>query len=296
MAGFWEQFLPGAAGAAGTGYLFNQLNNQQGDIHDMFGEMQKGAMDRTQFQPWSVTNNIGNIGYDGEGGMKMGLKGEALDRYNQMQRNAGEMMNRASMDPTQARNDYYDQMRGAQSPEEQRQKQMMDSRLLAQGRSGIKSNAHGGTPEQLAMFKAQEENKNQAMLNADQMAQQGLMNQAQMGSGMFRDSYLPMEMMNKFAGIGQNNAQLGLQGQLAGADAYNQLGIAQATSDTNYDNMMMDFQKQMLTAANPLFQQGGSWLDRMGQPQGLPDGQQGPPNPNGQTGWEGLWENIKGWF
>jgi len=262
MADFWSQFLPGAANATGTAYLFNQMNKNQGDTHDTIGNLIKSTQDRTQFQPWSVRGNLGGV-HSGPDGINVGLKGESLDRYNQMQRNAGTMMQRASQDPTQARDDYYGMMRAAQSPEEARQKQMMDARLQAQGRSGIKSNAYGGTPEQLAMFKAQEEAKNTAMLSADQMAQAGLMNQAQMGGDMFRNSYLPMEMLLRQGQLGQNDAQLRQQGQLAGANMENELTLGQATTDMNYDNMMADFLQQTLKglaggANNPLSQLGSN--------------------------------------
>lgn len=266
MADFWENLLPGAANAGGAAYLFNQMNESQGDIHDTIGNLINTTGDRTQFQPWSVTGNVGNV-KGGPDGMSMGLTGEALDRYNQMQRNGGMMMNRASQDPTQARNDYYDSMRAAQSPEEQRQKQMMDARLMAQGRSGIKSNAYGGTPEQLAYYKAQEEAKNTAMLSADQMAQQGLQNQFNMGQGMFQSSYLPQELLMKQGMMGQNNAQMNQAGQLQGADMLNQLTLGQATSDMNYDNLMGDFLMQTLQGltggTNSPLEQAGGGLDSL---------------------------------
>lgn len=64
----------------------------------------------------------------------------------------------------------YNRIRAAQTPEEQRQALALEERLAAQGRLGISTAQYGGTPEQLAMAKAQEEAKNSAMMTAMQQA------------------------------------------------------------------------------------------------------------------------------
>lgn len=65
----------------------------------------------------------------------------------------------------------YNRIRAMQSPEEQRQQLALDEKLAAQGRLGISTAQFGGTPEQLALSKAQEEAKNSAALQAMQQAQ-----------------------------------------------------------------------------------------------------------------------------
>ena len=66
----------------------------------------------------------------------------------------------------------YDQIRATQTPEEERQRIALENRLAAQGRLGVSTAAYGGTPEQLAMEKAQAEARNTASLQSMSMADQ----------------------------------------------------------------------------------------------------------------------------
>ena len=67
--------------------------------------------------------------------------------------------------------DIYERMRAVQRPEELRQQQAMQEQMFAQGRGGVRTEQYGGTPEQLAMYKAQAEAQNSAMLGAMGQAQ-----------------------------------------------------------------------------------------------------------------------------
>ena len=67
--------------------------------------------------------------------------------------------------------DVYNSIRATQTPDEYRQRLALEERLFSQGRSGVSTDAYGGTPEQLAMAKAQAEAQNTASLMARQQAQ-----------------------------------------------------------------------------------------------------------------------------
>lgn len=66
----------------------------------------------------------------------------------------------------------YAQMQAAQSPEQERQRLALENRLAAQGRLGVNTAAYGGTPEQLAMEKAIQEQSSRNYLSATSMADQ----------------------------------------------------------------------------------------------------------------------------
>ena len=68
----------------------------------------------------------------------------------------------------------YDRIRATQLGEEERQRLALEERLASQGRLGVQTAMFGGTPEQLALAKAQESAQNQASLMAMQQAQQEL--------------------------------------------------------------------------------------------------------------------------
>lgn len=75
-----------------------------------------------------------------------------------------------AMDRGGRQQDIYNQLRSMQNPEEERQRLELEERLQGQGRGGIRTDRYGGTPEQLAMAKAQAEAQNQAGLMAMQQA------------------------------------------------------------------------------------------------------------------------------
>jgi len=65
----------------------------------------------------------------------------------------------------------------------------------------------GGTPEGLALAKAQEEAKNQAMLNAMTFAGQEQSRQANLGSGLMAAGYVPQAQLMNVAQLGMTGAE-----------------------------------------------------------------------------------------
>ena len=82
----------------------------------------------------------------------------------------------------------FERIRATQRPEEERRQLELEQRLAAQGRLGVRTAQYGGTPEQLALAKAQEEAQDKASLAAIQQAQserQQALGEAQTLGGMF---------------------------------------------------------------------------------------------------------------
>lgn len=109
----------------------------------------------------------------------------------------------------------FDQIRSMQNPEEERQRIALENRLAAQGRLGVNTAAYGGTPEQLAMEKAQAEARNSAAFQATQMADQLASSQqqraAQLGqlglSGEQIQAQLDAEGFGQQMQLGQSSLQ-----------------------------------------------------------------------------------------
>ena len=149
------------------------------------------------------------------------------------------------LDSTAREQAVFDRIRAMQLPEEERQRLALEERLASQGRLGVQTAMFGGTPEQLALAKAQEEAQNQASLMAMQQAQQERIQQAALaeqvlglGSGLFAGQ-LGMQQMKQGMGLSDlaaayvpqaqalNMFQQGLaasevaqRGQLAGASMF----------------------------------------------------------------------------
>jgi mannose/fructose-specific phosphotransferase system component IIA len=88
---------------------------------------------------------------------------------------------------------------------------------MGQGRLGVQTSMFGGTPEQLALAKAIEE---QRMANVFTGRNQALTEQNQafnIGAGMFGQSFLPGQMMNQNLQAATPFAELAVRGQQQGA-------------------------------------------------------------------------------
>lgn len=196
------------------------------------GQLASQLPGMTAFRPFTVTSGSGQVMATPEGGFNIGLSPAALaqqealrqqanyyltqgvpglGQMSQLQGLAGglgaQFMAQSSL-PTGARESMmYDKIRALQSPEEQRQRLALEERLASQGRLGVQTAQFGGTPEQLALSKAQTEAQNQAALMSIQQAQAEQAQQAALGSQY-------AGLMSKMAGTGmglqQMQQQLGL--------------------------------------------------------------------------------------
>ena len=107
----------------------------------------------------------------------------------------------------------YDRIRATQTPEEDRQRQLLNDQLLNQGRLGLSTTMFGGSPEQFAQEKARAEAMNQASLAAISQAGQERSQDLATATGLFglgdQASQLPLQLQGM---QGQNLAQMmGLQ-------------------------------------------------------------------------------------
>lgn len=139
----------------------------------------------------------------------------------------------------------FNRIRAMQRPEEERERLALEERLASQGRLGVQTAMFGGTPEQFALAKAQEEAQNQASLMAMQQAQQERIQQAALaeqvlglGSGLFSGqlgmqqtqqgmglselaaAYIPQAQALNLLQQGLAASELAQRGQLAGASMF----------------------------------------------------------------------------
>lgn len=221
--GLWDQ-------ANRIGDLGEKVNNQT-------QQLAQQQIAGTTFKPYSVTSNLGNTGVDANGGINYNLSPELMSQYNMLQSGANGMFSNSMQDTTGREQDIYGRIRAMQMPEEGRAQNSMDARLTGQGRSGIRSAAYGGTPEQLAYHKAVQESQNQASLMAMQQAQAEQLQQANLG-GMFQQaSFLPNSQLANLFNPSINTATLQQRGQLSGQDNSAQLQLGGLQSQVNAEKV-----------------------------------------------------------
>ena len=249
----------GGATTTPTGGFTTTLSPQQQALQNtLFGGSGQLAEQATAaYDPRYA--QLANQAYGGVGGLMSQAQQASLD--------AG------SMDRGAREQQVYEQLRALQSPEEERQRLALENRLSSQGRLGVSTAQYGGTPEQLAMAKAQAEGQNQASLMAMQQSgaeqQQalqrasglqgltsgmfGMGTQARMTprqiqaadlqnlGGMMSAGYAPDAQLMNALGIGTNLSSLAGTGQRAGAGLYGEAEMSgqQAQLQAQQSSAMM---------------------------------------------------------
>lgn len=176
----YGQQMPDTSGIQQTaftgaqGYLTPQDNQQLTNLSTMFGNIAQqaggaygaptGLEGTTQQALQGAATGLSNIGA-GTSGLT-GLQGQ----YTQAAQQAAGMLGGTTQDMA---NQLFQQQQAMRTPEQERQQLALENRLRAQGRLGTSTAAYGGTPEQLAMAKAIQEQQAsdayQAMMNAEGM-------------------------------------------------------------------------------------------------------------------------------
>lgn len=270
-----------ALGLTGGSLLTKEAYDKLGEIGQtglLEGQaLAEKGLTQTEFKPFGVTTTTGGMfNYDpvtGQVRMSGSEQESALQQAymdqartlmggpifgQQMGREAARgafdlgtgMMEAAGGDTAAREQEIYQRARAVQSPEEERQRLALEERLQAQGRGGVRTAMFGGTPEQLAMEKAQAEARNRAAYDAmgqarSEQAQQAaigaqystlgsqlaaqdqarMMGQQQLGLGALTGAYLPQQQLLAAQQAAQLFPQLQQRGQLYGAGLYGE-GVA----------------------------------------------------------------------
>lgn len=219
--------------------------------------------DMTQFQPFTVTSATGgtfNVGADGSVGMSLSQPEQELQKN--LFGGAGQFFSQAMQDTAGREQDIYNRIRATQLQDEETQRLGLEERLAAQGRLGVKTNMFGGTPEQLAMEKAQAQSRNQATMMAMQQAQREQAQQAALGQQFLGGAYTPQSQLLNVQQASQLYPQLQQQMQMYRAGQYGETmlsGIeAQLLAEQARANMIGGLGSSLLGGLfTPVAQEGG---------------------------------------
>ena len=176
------------------------------------------AVEGTQFKPFSVASRTGNVDVGAGGSIDAQLSDQLSGISDQALGGASTLFDQAAIDPNTRQGQIFQQLMAGLAPQQERERLALEGRLQSQGRGGIQSAAFGGSPEQLAIAKAQQEQQLSALIQARgigsaEQAQQGALAQQFLGAGMS-----PEQGLFNFITPGIQSAQLAAQGQLAGQD------------------------------------------------------------------------------
>ena len=164
---------------------------------------------------------IGQLGQQALGLGMAGLDTAAPADVEALRQQYGGLAGQAAqqvLQPTGAREaEVFERIRATQRPEEERQRLALEQRLAAQGRLGTRTAQFGGTPEALALAKAQEEAQDRASLAAMQQAgaeRQRALGEAQALGGMFsQQAGLSSQLQSQAQQRATQLSQLGLSAE-----------------------------------------------------------------------------------
>jgi len=207
-----KDYLPTAA-QAGLTYAAGQQGIK--DLKSYGRELRQGAeqgaqqiMEGSTFRPFTVTTGLSTAQTDPTGGYSLNLSPQQQFYQDELFGTAAGMLQSATRDQTSREQQVFDRMQAMMAPQQERERLALEERLQGQGRLGVRTSMFGGTPEQFAMSKAQEEARNTAAIQAMQltMAQQG--QEAQIGQGLFQMGYLPTQQAMASLAPGINMADI----------------------------------------------------------------------------------------
>ncbi len=221
---------PIASTAGGLGALAGAYS-RLGDIGERAlagaGGIAEEAFTRSQFKPFTVTTGMGSgIDVGATGDVSIGLTPQEQAIQQSMLSGAQQFTQQAMTPTAQREQEVFDRIRATQLAEEERQRLALEERLASQGRLGVQTAMFGGTPEQLALAKAQEEAQARASLAAIQQAQAEQRQQAQLGTSMLGGAYVPEAQALNALQRGLMASQLAQRGQLYGTGLFGEASIA----------------------------------------------------------------------
>jgi len=191
------------------------------------GQIADETFSRSQFKPFTVTTGVGSgidVGDAGSVSVRLSPQERAIQQN--MLSGAQQFTQQAMLPTAQREQQIFDRIRATQLAEEERQRLALEERLANQGRLGVQTAMFGGTPEQLALAKAQEESQARASLAAIQQAQAEQMQQARIGTSMLGGAYLPEAQALNALQRGLLGSQLAQRGQLYGTGLFGEASIA----------------------------------------------------------------------
>lgn len=141
------------------------------------------------------------------GGLQDSLGGVGLDPASRTREQ--DLIGMLAQGPDAAREQaLFEQLEATQAGSRERDRLALEQRLFNQGRGGVRTSMFGGTPEQLALAKAQEEARLSSAVQARTLAGQEAARQSEQTLAGIRQG---MDETGLFSNIGLEGRQLGLQ-------------------------------------------------------------------------------------
>ena len=254
-----DVLLPGLLGGLLTGSAYERLSDVGSSARAAAEALAQQQLEQTQFKPFTVATATGSqYGTQidprtGQFRTTMALSPQEQAMQQQLFGGASQFFTGATADPAVREQQIYEQIRAATAPQERMERLGLEERLAAQGRLGVRTAQFGGTPEQLAMERAQQQAMAQARLGAAQQARQEQMQQANLGQQFLGSGYVPQTQLLAATAPAQQLAALQNALQRQGATLFGEASMsgleAQMLQEQARANLLGQIGSGLLTGA-----------------------------------------------
>lgn len=185
------------------------------------------AAEMAKFQPYTVTGNLATGRTTPEGGLDLQLSPEELARQQARFGQAEGLFGQVGVDPAVAQRELYEQIRGVQRPEEERERLRMQEGLFSGGRGGISQAQYGGSNQETFGFDlAQAEARNKASLDARTQALAEQNQALDMAGALTGYAYQPQQQAVDLFGAGNAPASYADAARRQQGSLYGQSALA----------------------------------------------------------------------
>ena len=208
----YSGLLSGLLNAGIGSYASNQnigaAENFGAQVMGMAGQLANQAATRGEFKPFTVTSDLATAATTPEGGFGVTLSPEQQALQNSLMSQASGAFGEIGVDRASREQQIYDRLQALSNPMVQRAQMKLDNSLFSQGRTGLRTDAYGGTPEQLALSKAIQEQQSADAVKAMGMVSDQRRADFDLGQGLMSAGYVPQQQTLDMLDLGRGVAQL----------------------------------------------------------------------------------------
>ena len=190
-------------------------------VMGMAGSLADQSAARGEFKPFTVTSDLATSATTPEGGFGITLSPEQQALQNSLMSQASGAFGEIGADRASREQQIYDRLQALSNPMAQRAQMELDNSLFGQGRTGLRTDAYGGTPEQLALSKAIQEQQSADAVKAMNMVTNQRQADFNLGQGLMSTGYVPQQQTLNMLDLGRGVAQIpaNLQGNVLSSTA-----------------------------------------------------------------------------
>lgn len=181
------------------------------------------ANQQTQFRPYTVSTRTGGVQTGADGSLTTNLAPEQAAASGQFFNQGRDMLSGIGSIEDRSQT-IFDSLANIRRPENERERLALEERLFNQGRSDVRTDLYGGTPEQLAQSIAQQEQQSKDLFTSRQQALGERQSDFNLGSGFLGQSYGAERELLPFLQEGRGAADIANVGQREGANLQAMLG------------------------------------------------------------------------